>query len=617
MLRKNRYYQFTTNEIIPEGWLKKQLEIQAAGLSGNLDKIWRDVRDSRWIGGDCDGWERVPYWLDGFIPLAYLLKDEDMISRAKRYMDAIIAAQRSDGWICPCDDRDRPRYDMWACFLICKVLVVYYECSKDPRVEKVLKKALYNLMLHIRGNTVFNWASARWFECLIPIYWLYERTGEEWLLYLAHMLNVQGTNYEVLFKEWKDQKPHSDWNYQTHVVNLAMALKAEILASRMREDPDALKKSESFTNNMLSKLFEYHGTAYGHFTGDENLSGNSPIQGSELCSVVEAMYSYEQIFLVTGNPVWLDRAEMLAYNALPAATSPDMWTHQYDQLVNQIACVRFLGKPIFGTNSQESHLFGLEPNFGCCTANFNQGWPKFALTTFMRSEAGILAASIAPATVNAEIKGVKVSVTCDTEYPFKNKSLYVIKTEKPVRFALEIRIPSCVKSASVNGESCRGGEILSFEREWQGNESIAVIYDFETHFESRPRNMTVVKRGPLLYSVNIGEDWKKHEYVKDGVERKFPYCDYEIYPTTKWNYAYASDEFKVIENGISDIPFSSENPPVIIKTGAVEIDWGFEPGYNDLCALEPASREPLCEPYEITLKPYGCTNLRITEIPKI
>ena len=141
MLRKNKYYQFTTDEIIPEGWLRRQLEIQAAGLSGNLDKIWRDVRDSRWIGGDCDGWERVPYWLDGFIPLAYLLKDGDMISRAKRYMDAIIAAQRSDGWICPCEDKDRPRYDMWACFLICKVLVVYYECSKDPRVEDVLKKA--------------------------------------------------------------------------------------------------------------------------------------------------------------------------------------------------------------------------------------------------------------------------------------------------------------------------------------------------------------------------------------------------------------------------------------------------------------------------------------------
>ena len=75
---------FTSNEIKPEGWLRRQLEIQAESLAGNLDKVWRDVRDSAWIGGDAEGWERVPYWLDGFIPLAYLLENEDMIARAKK-----------------------------------------------------------------------------------------------------------------------------------------------------------------------------------------------------------------------------------------------------------------------------------------------------------------------------------------------------------------------------------------------------------------------------------------------------------------------------------------------------------------------------------------------------
>ena len=86
-MMKNWNY-FTSNEIKPIGWLKRQLEIQAQGLSGNLDKIWCDVRDSAWIGGNADGWERVPYWLDGFIPLAYLLENEDMISRVKKYIDA-------------------------------------------------------------------------------------------------------------------------------------------------------------------------------------------------------------------------------------------------------------------------------------------------------------------------------------------------------------------------------------------------------------------------------------------------------------------------------------------------------------------------------------------------
>lgn len=130
------------NEISPRGWLKKQLEIQAQGLSGHLDEIWPDVKDSKWIGGDREGWERVPYWLDGFIPLAYLLNDEDKKSRAKKYIDAILARQREDGWLCPCKDDERDAYDVWALFLMLKVLTMYADCSGDRRMEECVYRAL-------------------------------------------------------------------------------------------------------------------------------------------------------------------------------------------------------------------------------------------------------------------------------------------------------------------------------------------------------------------------------------------------------------------------------------------------------------------------------------------
>ena len=84
MIRRKKFETLPIKETEISGWLKRQLKIQADGLNGNLDKIWPDVRDSAWIGGTKEGWERVPYWLDGFIPLAYLLSDNDMISRAKR-----------------------------------------------------------------------------------------------------------------------------------------------------------------------------------------------------------------------------------------------------------------------------------------------------------------------------------------------------------------------------------------------------------------------------------------------------------------------------------------------------------------------------------------------------
>ena len=86
------YKLFTDNKIKPTGWLRRQLVTEAEGLVGNLDRIWGDIADSAWIGGECEGWERVPYWLDGYIPLAYMLEDPVMLREVER--DAVT---RTDG----------------------------------------------------------------------------------------------------------------------------------------------------------------------------------------------------------------------------------------------------------------------------------------------------------------------------------------------------------------------------------------------------------------------------------------------------------------------------------------------------------------------------------------
>ena len=145
---KKRWSMFDGQSIRPDGWLRRQLEIQAEGLSGNLDKMWAPVRDSAWIGGSSDGWELVPYWLDGFIPLAYLLDDDDKKKRAKKYIDAILASQRKDGWICPCKTREIPTYDTWAVQLLSKTLTEYYRCSGDERIPS----ALYDMMKNYPSN---------------------------------------------------------------------------------------------------------------------------------------------------------------------------------------------------------------------------------------------------------------------------------------------------------------------------------------------------------------------------------------------------------------------------------------------------------------------------------
>lgn len=611
MLNQTKFNFFTHGEIRPEGWLKRQLRIQADGLSGNLDKIWPDVRDSRWIGGERDGWERVPYWLDGFIPLAYLLEDEDLIARAKRYVDGILAQQAGDGWLCPCSMDERRTYDLWSGFLIAKVLVMYADLSGDDRIEESVYRFFQNLWIFTRSVTIDNWASLRWFEALIPLYWLYERRPEPWMMRMADRLEQQGYDYEKLFSPYRDQIPERVWTYSTHVVNLAMAIKMGALVSRMRGgDPEA------FAKKMLRDLFEYHGMAVGHFTGDECVMGNSPVQGSELCSVVEAMYSYEHLLAITGNPEWGDYLERLAFNALPATISADMWTHQYDQQTNQIRCARLPeDNVIFGTNGPESHLFGLEPNFGCCTANFNQGWPKFALSTFMRTENGIASTALAPSSVHTEIDGVQVDVRLCTEYPFRGRLTYMVTTEQPVEFDLLLRIPGWAVTATVDGVSVAPGTFHPIRRVWSGETTVWVELTFECAFAERPRNMKCLWRGPLLYSVAVKERWEMLEYTRAGVERKFPYCDYELYPESPWNYGFAPDpDFKVTERTIDSYPFSGEHPPIEIEAMLAPVDW---PEENGVAAIEPLSRKALDEARPVRMVPYGCARLRMTEMPEI
>ena len=318
----NQWNFYTSQQVRPRGWLRRQLQIQADGLSGNLDKVWRDVRDSAWIGGDAEGWERVPYWLDGFIPLAYLLENEDMIARAKKYIDAILAFQKPNGWICPCSEESIPKYDTWAVQLISKVLVVYYECSGDERIPDVLYRVMKNYCELLKDGTIrlFDWGKYRWFEAFIAIDFLRERYDEEWLHDLAKILKVQGADYSKMTHLWK--RPIDKWTFDTHIVNLGMMLKYEALSY------DCLDEEYTDIAESLSEVLRtYNGTPVGLFTGDECLSGLSPIQGTELCAVAEQMYSYEHLFAATGDFKWAERLEVLAFNALPATISDDMWTH--------------------------------------------------------------------------------------------------------------------------------------------------------------------------------------------------------------------------------------------------------------------------------------------------
>ena len=433
--------------VTPRGWLAEQLRIQVRGLSGHLDQFWPDIRDSAWIGGKAEGWERMPYWLDGVIPLAWLLRDQPLQQRIAGYVDYILEHQHADGWLGPRVEEHSRAADLWSQALALKVLVGYHDATADDRIAGSVERALAMLDRHLDRNPLSHWGQYRWFEFLVSIWWLYDRSGERWLIDLALRLRAQGFNWQLYFEQWPrtGATAKGRWCYDAHVVNNAMALKEGALWSRLT----GAGSDHGAAQRMLQALDRHHGTATGVFSGDECLAGTNPSQGTELCAVVEYLYSLECLVGVLGDPAAADRLESIAFNALPATFSPDMWAHQYDQQVNQIECsVR--EDRIWNTNGPDANVFGLEPHYGCCTANLSQGWPKFAAHQWMRSrDGGIVAAAYAPSTLEIEVGGVPVRVELQTDYPFREELRFTVRTQRAVRFPLYLRIPGWAQAATL------------------------------------------------------------------------------------------------------------------------------------------------------------------------
>ena len=447
---------------------------------------------------------------------------------------------------------------------------------------------------------LFGWGKYRWFEAFVSLNFLYEKYNEEWIKDLAAILRNQGFDYNTATESWK--KPSHKWQMKTHIVNITMMLKSEAVSHGLLD--------EEYTDNaekLRELLDRYNGTAFEGFTGDEVLSGLDPTKGTECCAVVEQMYSYEELFARTGDNKWAERLEVIGFNALPATLSEDMWTHQYVQQVNQIACQKTMLMAPWSTNGPDAHTFGLEPNFGCCTANFSQGWPKLALSAFMHKGDKIISAVMLPCVLTDG--GITIRLT--TDYPFKNKMHYSIQADRDFTFV--IRIPSFAKNIRINGSNAENKDIELLIKE--GATEIDLEFEAVPYLKKRPNDLFALQMGSLLFSVPVAYEKKMREYTRRGVERKFPYCDYQLVPETPWNYGYAGSDFEISYNEIGEIPFSQSNPPVTVKAKMQQINWGLKFPYRSIARKAPKSREPISEVQETELCPYGCARLRITEMP--
>ncbi|WP_455584025.1 beta-L-arabinofuranosidase domain-containing protein [Bacteroides sp.] len=630
-LCEKKFIALPLGTIRPEGWLKEQLLRQKNGLTGHLDEIYGTVMGSRngWLGGDGDQWERGPYWIDGLLPLAYILQDGELKEKAQKWVEWAIQSQQPNGYFGPAKDypndipglqRDNSK-DWWPKMVVLKILQQYYMATGDERVITTLTN-YFRYQLKELPKTPLNhwtfWAQERGGDNLQVILWLYNITGEHFLLDLAELLNAQTIDWAARMNSPAFLRPWS-----THCVNIAQGIKQPVIYGQLHE----LDKAVADVKRGLGILRNTYGLAHGLWGADEWLHNANPTQGSELCTIAEMMFSLESMVEITGDVDFADYLEKLAFNPLPSQVTDDYGARQYFQQANQIE-VSDNARNFNVSYQGKAQLFGVLTGYPCCTANMHQAWPKFVQNLwYATSNGGLAALMYAASTVHTTIgDGTEVMISETTDYPFDERIRFTVSLKnkkKNVRFPLYFRMPGWCEQPKVliNGvcqSDIESHEIVCLDREWKDNDRIELEFPMHISVERGYENSAWIERGPLVYALKMNEKWEKKN--PESVSEFY----YEVTSDSPWNYALLEQHvyhpekgFEVEKNKSTFVyPWNPESCPVRLKTEGTRIEEWKE--YNHSAGPLPFSpyyQMETIHPEEIILIPYGCTTLRISQFP--
>ncbi|KAJ7480003.1 hypothetical protein B0H11DRAFT_2026128 [Mycena galericulata] len=607
--------------------------VQTNGLAGHEHEFYDYVSQTDWTGGDSyysDLEEAGSYWFNGMVPNGVLANNSAINAKTSAFLSYVISHQDSTGWLGPEVGTTKPRY-LWGRypFMFGAIQMTEVNPSLTEEVVTSLYKFvnLANAMLRSNNTGVEEWTATRWEDFVITLQWLYDNhpngtASQALLVYTMERLKWTGVPWEKVFT--KQYFPTTAVENLPNPFNLPLTWHGVNMAEGLK----ALPATYRFTHNQSDLdtasegwdlLFQYHGRPSGIYAADEYLAGLEAIRGTELCLVVETMFSGSYLYQVIGDPKYPDRVERIAYNALPGTLTGNMWSRQYLQQQNQIFAGNMSTNP-FPLDGPYSNVFGLQPNYPCCTVNHPQGWPKFITNAFVTTPdmASLVHLYLGPFSTSVLLaSGNAVTANVATLYPFSDTVTTTITAKKA--FTYFVRIPSWVVGGTIainNAAPKPAAPVNGLQAVTVGAGTTTFVLQLPAPItlETRPQESIAVHRGPLHYAFDIP---RKQKVLATNSEQPLA-VDLEYDATANWQYAIdpATLEFSSSPpaSGILPSPiFDSGLTPLKITVKACLINWAIAaPTFAASPPINPACTAPT---ETITLTPYGATKLRIGEFP--
>lgn len=628
----------------PEGWLRGYLEKQASQLGSKLPQVSLPFTRAYWAeeqeGESWAPWEQKGYWIDGATRLALVLQDEDLLAQARKPIEYTLSHVDTEGYLGPEFFQD-PKGDFhrWPHTVFFRALAAFSDAHSGPRgvAGNQIAEAMQR---HYLSDDASYGTPIRNITNIEGILWCYEKTGDPHLLTLAENAwrEYAKVAADPIHGDLSALRVFAATPINAHGVTYIEIAKLPAILYMYTGKDEYLK----FALAAQRRIFDHHMLIDGIPSTSEYYQTVTSLDSHETCDIADHTWSWGYLLLATGDAMWADRVERACFNAGPGAIKKDWKALQYFSCPNQFLATLDSDHnwPIYKEHGGRYMAYQPNPgqNTACCGGNVHRIFPNYVIRMWMKSNNGGLAAVFyGPSKVTATVgpNNQRVEIVQTTNYPFDEQIHFKIHSSQAVLFPLSLRIPGWCNAPrlTVNGATVAVSRtpqgFVVLHRNFNTGDVITLTLPMKVAVTRWPQDGIGVERGPLVYSLPIKEKWTT-KVEPNYTTPEFP--SWEAMPHSAWNYGLAVDtanlerevEVKVRPVVSDQLVDPWETPPITMTVPARKIeDWELQTNPENTaqnftpCLPDLSTSNVSGDVEQISLVPYGSTQLRVTIFPAV